>query len=42
MSMKIRGFGEKFEGELAKGGLTTLMPKDAYTVKSYNWHPTKG
>jgi hypothetical protein len=33
---------EKFEGELAKGGLTTLMPKDAYTVKSYNWHPTKG
>jgi len=33
---------EKFEGELAKGGLTTLMPQDAYTVKSYNWHPTKG
>jgi quercetin dioxygenase-like cupin family protein len=33
---------EKFEGELAKGGLTTLMPHDAYTVKSYNWHPTKG
>ena len=33
---------EKFEDELAKGGLTTLMPKDAYTVKSYNWHPTKG
>ena len=31
---------EKFEGELAKGGLTTLMPPDAYTVKSYNWHPT--
>lgn len=33
---------EKFEGDLAKGGLTTLMPQDAYTVKSYNWHPTKG
>jgi quercetin dioxygenase-like cupin family protein len=33
---------DKFEGELAKGGLTTLMPQDAYTVKSYNWHPTKG
>jgi hypothetical protein len=33
---------EKFEGELAKGGLTTLMPHDAYTEKSYNWHPTKG
>src|SRR5262249_60398631 len=33
---------EKFESELAKGGLTTLMPQDAYTVKSYNWHPTKG
>ena len=33
---------EKFEGELAKGGLTTLMPQDAYAVKSYNWHPTKG
>ena len=33
---------EKFEGDLAKGGLTTLMPQDAYTVKSYDWHPTKG
>ena len=33
---------QKFEGELARGGLTTLMPPDAYTVKSYNWHPTKG
>jgi hypothetical protein len=33
---------EKFEGELAKGGLTTLMPQDAYRVKSYNWHPAKG
>jgi len=32
---------EKFEGDLAKGGLTTLMPQDAYTVKSYDWHPTK-
>jgi hypothetical protein len=33
---------EKFEGELSKRGLTTLMPQDAYTVKSYNWHPIKG
>ena len=33
---------EKFEGDLAKGGLTTLMPQDAYAVKSYDWHPTKG
>ena len=33
---------EKFEGDLAKGGLTTLMPQDAYKVKSYDWHPTKG
>jgi len=33
---------EKFEGDLAKGGLTTLMPQDAYTVKSYDWHPIKG
>jgi hypothetical protein len=33
---------EKFEGDLAKGGLTTLMPQDAYTVKSYDWHPAKG
>jgi oxalate decarboxylase/phosphoglucose isomerase-like protein (cupin superfamily) len=33
---------EKFEGDLAKGGLTTLMPQDAYTVKSYDWHQTKG
>ena len=37
-----RWIREKFESELAKGGLTTLMPQDAYTVKSYNWHPTKG
>jgi oxalate decarboxylase/phosphoglucose isomerase-like protein (cupin superfamily) len=33
---------EKFEGELAKRGLATLMPQDAYKVKSYNWHPPKG
>jgi hypothetical protein len=33
---------EKFEAELVNRGLTTLMPQDAYTVKSYNWHPTKG
>jgi oxalate decarboxylase/phosphoglucose isomerase-like protein (cupin superfamily) len=32
---------QKFEGELAKRGITTLMPPEAYTVKSYNWHPTK-
>ncbi len=32
---------EKFEGELAKRGITTLMPEDAYRVPSYNWHPNK-
>jgi hypothetical protein len=32
---------EKFEGELAKRGLTTLMPADAYSVNSYDWHPGK-
>ncbi len=32
---------QKFEGELAKRGITTLMPEDAYTVPSYNWHPNK-
>jgi oxalate decarboxylase/phosphoglucose isomerase-like protein (cupin superfamily) len=34
----IRG---KFEGELGKRGLSTLMPEDAYKAKSYNWHPTR-
>ena len=33
---------EKFEGEPAKRGLTTLMPPQAYTVTSYDWHQTKG
>jgi hypothetical protein len=33
---------EKFEGELAKRGLATLMPQDAYKVRSYDWHPAKG
>ncbi len=32
---------EKFEGELAKRGLTTLMPADAYSAESYDWHPGK-
>ena len=32
---------QKFESELAKRGITTLMPEDAYTVPSYNWHPNK-
>lgn len=32
---------QKFEGELGQRGLTTLMPPEAYTVKSYEWHPGK-
>jgi hypothetical protein len=33
---------KKFEDELGKRGLTNLIPDDAYKVKSFIWHPTKG
>jgi oxalate decarboxylase/phosphoglucose isomerase-like protein (cupin superfamily) len=32
---------QKFEEELGKRGLTSLIPEEAYRVKSYNWHPKK-
>ena len=32
---------EKFESELAKLGIKSLMPEDAYKVASYEWHPKK-
>src|SRR5262245_32039997 len=32
---------KKFEEELDKRGITSLIPEEAYTVKSYNWHPKK-
>lgn len=32
---------KKFEEELGKKGLTSLIPDEAYKVKSYNWHPAK-
>lgn len=31
----------KFEEELGTRGITSLIPEEAYTVKSYNWHPKK-
>jgi hypothetical protein len=32
---------KKFEEELGKRAITSLIPEDAYRVKSYNWHPKK-
>ena len=32
---------KKFEDELAKRGITSLIPDDAYKVKSFIWHPKK-
>lgn len=29
---------EKFEGELARKGLTSLMPSEAYTDPSFEWN----
>jgi hypothetical protein len=29
----------KFEEELAKRNLTSLIPDEAYKVPSYDWHP---
>ena len=32
---------EKFENELAKRGLNSLIPDEAYNVASFDWHPTR-
>ncbi|HWP60690.1 MAG TPA: hypothetical protein VNL14_22540 [Candidatus Acidoferrales bacterium] len=32
---------QKFEEELRKKGTTSLMPEEAYKVRSYEWHPGK-
>ena len=32
---------KKFEDELGKRGITSLMPEEAYKVSSYEWHPKK-
>ncbi|MBI2988732.1 MAG: cupin domain-containing protein [Deltaproteobacteria bacterium] len=31
----------KFEEELGKRGITSLMPEEAYKVKTFDWHPRK-
>ena len=32
---------KKFEEELRKKGTSSLIPEEAYSVSSYEWHPRK-